>query len=91
MAQVILLFLSLYAIVVGYKGNGRAMLDMAGKDVKGFAPWAIAITMLGILSVNKYTEELGKPFAILFAISVILKNFGAIQSNSKQFYNEVMK
>lgn len=89
MTQIVLLIAALYFIAVGFHGNAKAMLGQASQDVKGFAPWVIAIVLLGILAANKYTAELGKPFAALFVLSVVIKNWQSIQSTSKQFYSEV--
>ncbi len=89
MSQLILLVLAIYSVMVGYHGHSSQLFGQLGKDLPGFAPWIIAIILLGILAVNQDTEKLGKPLLGLIAIGLVLHNWSTISATSKKFYSEV--
>ncbi len=91
MAQLLLLVLSVYAIMVGYRGHGREFFARAGVDLKGFIPWLVALILLGILAANKDTEKLGKPFLGLVVLGIVVKQWSAVSKNSAAFMQEIKK
>ena len=89
MTQFILLIVAVYAVMVGYHGNGPALFSQISKDLPKFFPWIIGILFLGILAVNSNTKTLGKPLLLLVAMGLILKKWPEISSNGKQAYTEL--
>lgn len=87
MTQLIILVTAIYAIAVGYHGNGATLFQQLGADLPGFAPWFVAILILGLLAVNENTAELGRPLLLLIALGLILKDWPKIQSNGRAAYS----
>lgn len=91
MSQVILLVLAVYVFMVGYHGHASQLFSQLAKDLPGFVPWLIAVTLLGLLAVNHETGKLVKPFIALIVVAIVIKEWAKISSTGKAFYAEFKK
>ena len=69
-----------YLMFVGYSGNAAEFFDELGADVKGFAPWIIAIVIIEALYKVDALKPAIKPFIGLAILSFTLKNYGTVVS-----------
>lgn len=91
MSQVILLVLAVYVFMVGYHGHATLLFSQLAKDLPGFVPWLIAVTLLGLLAANQETGKLVKPFIALIIVAIVIKNWTKISNTGKSFYSELTK
>ena len=89
MSQLLLLIAGVYAIAVGFHGNGASLFHQLGQDMPHFAPWIVAILILSLLAVNEYTEELGRPLLLLIVLGLVLRDWQQIKSTGTAAYNEI--
>ncbi len=87
MTQLLVLLAGIYAVAVGYHGNGNALFAQLGADMPAFAPWIVAILVLSMLAVNEYTEELGRPLLLLILLGLILRDWPKIKASGAEAYN----
>lgn len=89
MTQLLVLLAGIYAIAVGYHGNGAALFAQLGKDMPAFAPWIVAILILSMLAVNRYTEELGRPLLLLILLGLVLRDWPKIKATGTVAYDQI--
>jgi len=89
MTQLLVLLAGIYAIAVGYHGNGDALFAQLGKDMPAFAPWIVAILILSMLAVNQYTEELGRPLLLLIVLGLVLRDWPKIKATGTAAYDQI--
>lgn len=87
MNALILGIYGLFFISAGFSGNATEIGSKLKDDFGGFVPWAIAIAVLAVLAENDSTEGLVKPFAFLFILNFILRNWDTISAESKAIFN----
>lgn len=68
----------LYLIFVGFKGNSKTLLSNLGKDLEGYAAWAIAIVVLKALSESDTLKPVVTPFIALAILTFVLKNYDVL-------------
>ena len=69
---------ALYLIFVGANQNALPLKNELQSDVKGFAPWLIAILVLRALYASETIRPVVKPFIYLAILTFVLKNYGVI-------------
>ena len=89
MTQLLILLAGVYAIAVGYHGNGSALFAQLGQDMPHYAPWIVAILILSMLAVNEYTEQLGRPLLLLIVLGLVLRDWPTIKATGTATYNEI--
>ena len=89
MTQLLVLLAGIYAVAVGYHGNGAALFAQLGRDMPSFAPWIVAILILSMLAVNEYTEELGRPLLLLILLGLILRDWPKIKASGIAAYDQL--
>ncbi len=89
MTQLLILLAGIYAIAVGYHGNGDALFAQLGQDMPTFAPWIVAILVLSMLAVNEYTEQLGRPLLLLILLGLVLRDWPKIKASGNAAYNQI--
>lgn len=68
----------LYLVFVGFKGNSKTLLSDVGSDLKGFAPWVLAIVILKALSEVDKLRPVIAPFIGLAILTFGLKNYDTL-------------
>lgn len=74
----------IYLIFVGYKGNASTFMQMVSEDGPGFTPWLISIVVLGTAYRSDTLRPVVKPFIALLILAFVLKNWGALKSQTQQ-------
>lgn len=72
--------IGVYSLLVGFNGNGPALVEMGAEDAKGFFPWAISAGVLAFAYEYEYTRPLVGPFLLLAILGFVLRNFEALKS-----------
>lgn len=67
-----------YLIFVGYSGNAKEFFDEVGTDIKGFAPWVIAVVVIEALYKVDELKPMIKPFVGLAVLTFTLKNYDTV-------------
>ena len=81
MAALLIGVYGIYLLMVGFKGNSRALVTDIQSDAPAFLPWAVSIAVLAIMYDNKYTHDVAAPFLGLLIIAYIVKNFERLKTN----------
>lgn len=75
---------AVFLIFVGYRGNAENLLNDVSGDVKGFAPWVLAIIILGALQNVAALKPFVKPFIGLALLSFVLGNYEKVAQQVDQ-------
>lgn len=66
---------AVYLIFVGVHGNASPLFQAIQKDLKGYAPWVLAILVLKALYQVDSLRPAIRPFIFLAALTFILRNY----------------
>lgn len=69
---------AVYLIFVGIHGNAAPLFQAIQKDLKGFAPWVIAILVLRALYSVDSLKPAIRPFIGLAILTFVLKNYAKV-------------
>ena len=72
--------LGVYALLLGFNGNGPQAVEMATDDARGFFPWAIAAGVLAFAYEYEYTRPIVGPFLFLAILGFVLRNFETLKN-----------
>lgn len=79
--------LGIYLLLVGFNGQGNALVSEIKQDAKGYIPWGISVGVLAMLYSYDKTRPIAKPFIFLAILTFVLRNFPTLENNIKQIYN----
>lgn len=73
-----------YLVFVGMAGKSADLKALFESDIKGFAPWAVAIVILKVMYDVDSLKPAVKPFIFLAVLTFVLKNWNMLvnQANS---------
>jgi hypothetical protein len=72
MNSLIITLIGVYVLIVSARGNGQDLLSQVESE-KNFAPWIVAMIVLGGLYANDQTRKLVTPFFALVILATVLK------------------
>jgi hypothetical protein len=86
MGAPVLLFVAIYLIFVGARGNGEELYGKAKDDAQGFVPWIAAWLFLMLLQKTR-AQPLVTPFITLAMVTAIVSNWSNVRDDVKSSYN----
>jgi len=75
----ILLSLGLLLIVTGYEGTFSLLIEQLGQDMPGFAPWAAAFVLAGLLGYIPDFAGVSDALLVLFVVALLIGHAGVWQ------------
>lgn len=75
-----------YLIMVSVAGNTSKLFPMLGTDLRGYAPWMLAIVFIAVLTEFDSTKDFVKPFIVLLVLNFFLRNWNTIKAQTEQIY-----
>lgn len=87
------LFLGLYgiyALLVANAGNAGTLTNLLGEDLRGYAPWILAIIFLAVLSEFETTKDMVKPIIGLLVLNFFLRNWNTVKSEGNKIFGVKM-
>lgn len=72
----VFLIIGLVVIVAGVRGTETSLLSLLSNDIKGFAPWFVAILVIGALGYIKAIRPITDGFMALLIVVLFLSNGG---------------
>lgn len=79
----ILMAIGMLVLVAGYEGTFGAFMQQLGQDMPGFAPWAFAVLLIGMLGYVKEFEGVSNALMFLTLLVIVLGH-KQIWANLKQ-------
>lgn len=72
----VILAFGVVLLVAGVRGTQGSLFTLLGNDLKGFAPWFVAILFIGALGYIKPIKPITDAFMILLIVVLFLSNGG---------------
>ncbi len=89
MSKIILIFIGIWMIVVGSKGNALKVLDVLETEIKPFAVWIVAILILSAAYSQPRFRPIVGALVTLMIIAMVVRNkeaFNNIMGTFNDFY-----